>query len=347
MEKKKRMIVCIISGLAIFLLAGLFLFQIRSIIMPFLLAILLAYILLPLVEFLVLHRFSMTGAILIVYLACSIMVFILVLYVFPGIFSELTQFAGEIPSYAQSFQNSLLEWQERYSRFNIPDSIRQIVDENILSIEARIVEIVRSSASIIIGLFSYTFSLLIMPILTYYFLKDHALITQKLISFLPPNKRSEILNLWFKINQVLRRFIYGHLTVAFLVGVLTMIGLKLIGVKFAVTLGFIAGLADIIPYFGPFIGAIPAVCLAYLQSKKLALYTIIVMVVVQQIESSVITPKIISDSVGLHPLTIIFVLLLGGFYFGIWGMLFSVPVTAVLRILINYLYQKAVGVKLD
>jgi predicted PurR-regulated permease PerM len=346
-EKKKRIVICVFSSLALFILAGLFLYQIRNILMPFLLAILLAYILLPFVEFLVYHRFSMIGAILTVYFGCSIIILILVLYVFPGIFSELTQFAGEIPFYAKSFQNSLLDWQDRYSRFNIPDSIRQIVDENILFIEAYIIEVVRSSASIIIGLFSYTFSLIILPILTYYFLKDHKLITQKIVSFLPPGKRSEILGLWFKINLVLRRFIYGHLTVAFLVGVLTIIGLKIIGVNYAVTLGFIAGLADIIPYFGPFIGAVPAVCLAYLQSKKLALYTVIVMVVIQQIESSIITPKIISDSVGLHPLTIIFVLLLGGFYFGIWGMLFAVPMIAVLRILINYLYQKAVGLKLD
>jgi predicted PurR-regulated permease PerM len=342
--RKLVLFTLIIIGVILFLL---FLHQIKGIIMPFFMAALLAYILLPPVEFLVKHKVPMTYAIISVYLACTGFIMILVLYIFPGIFSELNRFAADIPEYAQSIQKFLRDWQQTYTRFNIPESIRQIIDENLLSIEEKIIDIVRSGAAFIVGLFSYTFSLIILPILTYYFLKDHEIITKKMVSFLPPKYREEILSLWSMINVVLRRFIYGHLTVAVIVGVLTGIGLNLIGVKYAVTLGFIAGVADIVPYFGPIIGALPAVCLALLQSKKLVLYTVLVMFIVQQLESSVISPKIISGSVGLHPLIIIFVLLLGGSKFGVLGMLAAVPITAVLRILINYFYQKAVGYRVD
>jgi predicted PurR-regulated permease PerM len=347
MDQRLRKLILLILSIILLLLALLFLYRIRGIIIPFFLAALLAYILLPPVEFLIKRKIPMTYAIILVYLTCTGMVAILVLYIFPGIFSELNKFAAEIPEYAKSIQSSLREWQQTYSKFDIPDSIRQIIDENIFSIEEKIIDMVRNWAALFIGLFSYTFSLIILPILTYYFLKDHELITKKIVSVLPPKYREELLNLWAMINVVLRRFIYGHLTVALIVGILTGVGLNLIGVKYAVTLGFIAGVADIVPYFGPIIGAVPAICLALLQSKKIALYTALVMFIVQQIESSVISPKIISDSVGLHPLIIIFVLLLGSYLFGIWGMLVAVPLTAVLRILINYLYQKAVGYRID
>lgn len=347
MDPKLRKLLLLTLLLGGVILAGFFFYKIKGIIIPFLLAALIAYILLPPVQFLVKQKVPMTYAIILVYLTCTGLVMILVLYIFPGIFSELNRFAADIPEYAQSIQESLREWQKTYSRFNIPESIREIIDENILSVEEKIIEMVRNWAALIIGLFSYTFSLIILPILTYYFLKDHELITKKIVSFLPPKYREELLNLWAMINVVLRRFIYGHLTVALIVGVLTGIGLNLIGVKYAVTLGFIAGLADIVPYFGPIIGAVPAICLALLQSKKTALYAALVMFIVQQLESSIISPKIISGSVGLHPLVIIFVLLLGGYLFGVFGMLAAVPFTAVLRILINYLYQKAVEYRID
>lgn len=342
----RRLCIFFLVTAAVILLL-MFIYKIKGIVIPFVLAVVLAYILLPPVKFLVKRKIPVNLAIILVYIGVSGIAVILILYIFPGIFTELTKFAGQIPEYVQNLQLSIREWQNNYSRFDIPDSIRQIIDENLLSIEEKIIEMVRNWAALIVGLFSYTFSLIILPILTYYFLKDHEIISKRMVSYLPPRYREELLNLWVMIDLVLRRFIYGHLTVALIVGVLTGIGLNLIGVDYAVTLGFIAGVADIVPYFGPIIGAVPAVCLALLQSKKMALYTALVMFIVQQIESSIISPKIISGSVGLHPLVIIFVLLLGGFFFGVWGMLIAVPVTAVLRILINYLYQKAVSYQTD
>ncbi|WP_214659062.1 AI-2E family transporter [Candidatus Formimonas warabiya] len=347
MEQKARRILTVILMITAGILVVWLIIKIRAILMPFAFAILLAYILLPPVEALVKRKIPITLAIILVYLALASAVTIFVLYIFPGIFTELNRFANDIPDYTRNIQTWMKEWQQNYSRFNLPESIRQIIDETILSLEEKIIEAVRNAMALAVGLFSYTVSLILIPFLTYYFLKDHEAITKKMVSYLPPRYREELLNLWAMMNVVLRKFIYGHLTVALIVGTLTGLGLALIGMDFAVTLGFIAGVADIIPYFGPIIGAIPAVCLALMQSKKLALSVVLVMFIVQQVESSVISPKIISDSVGLHPLVIIFVLLLGGYLFGVWGMLAAVPVTAVLRILVNYAYQKIVAYRTD
>ena len=122
---------------------------------------------------------------------------------------------------------------------------------------------------------------------------------------IPVRWRWEFLYLWQEIDQVLMKFVRGHLLVALLVGLLTSTGFFLIGLDFPFLLGMIAGLADIIPYFGPIIGAIPALALAILHSKKMALSVLVVMVVVQQLESNIISPKVLGSSVGLHPLTVI------------------------------------------
>ncbi|MGI6712949.1 MAG: AI-2E family transporter [Bacillota bacterium] len=345
MELLVRRILLIILPVFFFLLLLRLLYYIRVILIPFILAILLAYILLPLVNALVKRKVPITLAILIIYCSVAVIVTFIALYVFPEIFNELNRFTYTVPQYTSTVQQWINEMHQEYSRFNLPESIRQIIDETIVSVESKLVNIIRNFASFLINLFSYSLSLIIVPILTFYFLKDHEIISKKIVSYLPRAYQEELLSNWATINLLLRKFIRGHLSVALIVGTLTSIGLAFLGVDYALTLGFIAGIADLIPYFGPIIGAIPAVCLAFLQSKKLALYVIIVMFIVQQIESSIISPKIIGDSVGLHPLVIIFVLLLGGYLFGILGMLFAVPITAVMRVIINFAYQRLVFIR--
>ena len=340
MERKKIWL----FSLTVLLAAGvlIFMYQIRTILTPFILAIIFAYILLPGIQSLVKRRIPVSLAILIIYLSVAAVVAVLILYVFPEVFAELNRFAETVPQYTTQIQKWLGRLNEVYSRFNIPEGIRQVIDESILLVEKTLIQAARNVAQGIIGLVGHILSIVIVPVLTFYLLKDHELICKKIISFLPPGYRTELLTLWTRINLVLRKFIRGHLSVACIVGTMTGLGLALVGVDYAVTLGFVAGAADIIPYFGPIIGAVPAVCLALLQSKKLAIKVILVMFIVQQLENSIISPKIIGGSVGIHPLAIIFVLLLGGYFFGVVGMLFAVPLAVVLRVVINYFYQKAV-----
>jgi predicted PurR-regulated permease PerM len=174
-------------------------------------------------------------------------------------------------------------------------------------------------------------------------LKDSNHISTRLLNFLPVSIREEFINLWGKIDNVLTNFIRGHLLVAGIVGLLTTIGLLIIKMKFALILGIIAGLADLIPYFGPILGAVPAVVLALLDSNVQVFYVILVMIIVQQLESNLLSPKILGDSVGLHPLAVIFVLLTGGHFFGVVGMIIAVPFAAVIKIVINYAVTKMVS----
>ncbi|HEX3032252.1 MAG TPA: AI-2E family transporter, partial [Bacillota bacterium] len=145
------------------------------------------------------------------------------------------------------------------------------------------------------------------------------------------------------MDQVLRGFIRGHLLVCGLVGGLSALGLYLIGVPFALLLGIIAGILDIIPFFGPILGAVPALALALLQSWQATIYTLLLFVIIQQVEGNIITPKILGEAVGLHPLIIIFALLAGGHLWGVTGMIIALPLAAVIRVAARYMLIKLVS----
>jgi predicted PurR-regulated permease PerM len=135
-----------------------------------------------------------------------------------------------------------------------------------------------------------------------------------------------------QINAVLSGFIRGHLLVALIVALISFLGLSILQVDFALLIGFTAGILDIVPYFGPIIGALPAVVIALLESPLKALYVIVLFFIIHQLESTIVSPKILGDRVGLHPLAVVFVLLAGGQLAGIVGVLLAVPVTAGFKI---------------
>ncbi len=288
------------------------------------------------------HRFSRLSAILAIYVTMFLAVYILIVYGLPVLLKEMEVFVDAVPELVRKVQDLLMQSNRLYQRLPIPESIRQVVDETLISLQMSLTEGVRQMIN---GLWTFIIGLLhlaLAPLLAFYFLKDAAHIRARLRSVVPEGWRADVLHLWSEVDRVLTKFIRGHVLVALLVGILTTTGFLVLGVEFAVLLGIIAGIADLIPYFGPVIGAVPAVALSALQSWQLAIYVIILVLVIQQLESSIISPKILGDSVGLHPVVVIFVLMAGGKLFGVLGMLFAVPGAAILRIIANYLYRKVV-----
>src|SRR5690606_4725537 len=130
--------------------------------------------------------------------------------------------------------------------------------------------------------------------------------------------------------------------VASFVGLMVGLAAFLLGVKYPLILGIISGVTNLIPYFGAFLGAIPAVAVALTDSWRLALYMALAIFAIQQVESGLITPRVIGNRLGLHPLVIVFALLSGGKLLGIWGMLFAVPLAAALKVFISWFYLKLV-----
>ncbi|MBZ4688041.1 MAG: family transporter [Clostridiales bacterium] len=337
-RRLRILILIIASGLIIY-----FLYLVKSILPPFIFAIILAYVLNPVIKFIEQHGAKRTYAIIITYLSFILIIFLISFYGFPILLKEMNAFAETIPDYTNQLQEMVRNFYRDFQRVEIPESVRQVTNENIQHLEQLLLDSLDKMVNKIWGVFSSLFSIIIAPILTFYILKDSDHISERILNILPTSFRDEFIELWQSIDWVLTKFIRGHLLVAGLVGLASTIGFTIINMKFAILLGIIAGLADLIPYFGPILGAIPAVALALLNSKWQALYVLIVMFIIQQLESNFLSPKILGESVGLHPLVVIFVLLAGGHLFGVLGMLLAVPVAAVGRITINYVFRKMIS----
>ncbi|NPV27744.1 MAG: AI-2E family transporter [Firmicutes bacterium] len=317
-----------------------FLYLVRSILPPFAWAVVLAYLLNPLVVLLECHGIPRMFGILLIYLGLAALVVLLVTVGLPTMSDEIDELVSVLPHYTQHAQDLVQNAQNEYAQAPLPHSVREAIDQGIERVQVTIIQVLRDLVQGMIGLFSGVLGLVLVPFLAFYILKDVELIKKKLISLLPKSCRGDILTICQEIDQVLSSFIRGHLMVCCLVGVLTGVSMFLLGVKFSLIIGLIAGIADLVPYIGPIISAIPAVGLAMLQSPLLAVYVVIVFIVIHQIESNVITPKIMGDCVGLHPLVVVFALLAGGHLLGIVGLLLAVPGVAVVRVVANYFYQK-------
>ncbi|GAA0085482.1 AI-2E family transporter [Clostridium sp. CTA-7] len=190
--------------------------------------------------------------------------------------------------------------------------------------------------------FESLISLAIIPIVTYYFLVDGDLIYNKLLLILPTEKRIITKKLISHIDKVLARYIISQLLLSGIIGVLTFAVLMIIGVKFALILGIFNGVLNIIPYFGPIIGGVPAIFVALIESPNKALWTLIAVFIIQQIEGNILSPKITGDSTNMHPIIIMILLLVGQKLGGFVGMIVAVPIGVIIKVIYddinNYLF---------
>ncbi|MCL4440943.1 MAG: AI-2E family transporter [Firmicutes bacterium] len=318
------------------------LWRVRPILTPFFLAFFIAYLLSPVVGFLYQRGMSRGIAIAVTYLVLAVIVTALVVFVLPEMFRELNRFAQSLPRYAGDVQAFFDGLQANYKRVTLPAAVVKSIDANLVRAEEWLGLKLQSIIAWIISLVGVLPLLILSPILSVYILYDWERFKSGLKNAVPADWRGNAIHLGQEINLVIRRFLRGNLTVAALVGIMTGVGMKAIGMDYALLIGVICGLFDLIPYFGPVIGAVPALGLALLKSPGMVLWALAVIVIVQQLESNIIQPKIMGDSLGLHPLVIVFALLAGGDLFGFWGMLLAVPIAGVFRVVLSYIYLKLV-----
>lgn len=316
-----------------------FLFLVRQVIVPFLIAVVLAYLVFPLVTAVEKQGIRRAWAILIVYLGLALGLFLVFWYAVPAMIRELTGVAGLIPHYVGEAEKMADQVEQMAFA---ADSLNRIVDEAVDRMRQYLYTTLRGFLQGLFGFISSILSIVFAPILAFYILKDWEKIRDSLLLLLPTDARQETIKVCKSIDEVLKEFVKGHLLVATLVGAMIGLAALLLNIEFALLIGIICGVTELFPYFGPFLGAIPSIGLAYAQSPRLALYIGLVILVVQQLESNILSPRILGGKVGLHPLVIVFALLAGGKLYGVWGMLFAVPVAAVIKILGSFFFYKLV-----
>lgn len=202
-----------------------------------------------------------------------------------------------------------------------------------------------SAVSAVSGAVGSVVNFVIGLIISIYLLKDKDLfvgIWNKFLSLITPDKTSRIINgTLHEIDEVLSLFIRGALLDALFVAILSSIGLSILGIDFAVFIGIFAGLCNVIPYFGPVLGMIPAFIMGWLTEDIIhGLLAILILLIVQQIDSNIIYPKVVGSSTGLHPLAVLLAVSVFGYFGGILGMLLAVPTAGVIQIFIKKWIRK-------
>ncbi|MEG0766830.1 MAG: AI-2E family transporter, partial [Clostridia bacterium] len=179
--------------------------------------------------------------------------------------------------------------------------------------------------------------LALWPLLTFYFLRDRERFCHRLAMWIPIRHRRIAVRTAAESRRALLGYLRGQMVVAGVVGVLTAVGLLIIGVPAWLALGMLMALLDLIPYFGPLLGTIPILLFSAAMGWQKALWALAMVLVVQQIEGNIIAPRVIGDSTGLHPVTVILSLTAGNMVWGPWGMLLALPVVVAGRAAIRVL----------
>lgn len=336
-------------GILAALFAGLLFFIIRygkafmQAMLPLGIGIVIAYILLPLVEALDNLKISRIFSILISFALSLFIILVILLWLIPIFIENIKDLTTVLPGmFEETFKNLRLLI-ERNVPLSWQQGILQEMDNSFVKMQDRMTQAMYNLISSLPGTISFILDALLAWILSFYILKDKEQLVNNLKFFFPKSIRGEMVCFFRDIHRVVLRFIQGQVLIAIIISIIETLGLYLVGMPYAPLLGFIGGLSNIIPYFGPYIGAVPALAVALTLSPWKAVWTAVVFLVVQQLDNIYLSPRIMEGKLGLHPVMTILAVIVGGKLFGMAGLLFSVPLVAMLKILVKRLYRTVSG----
>lgn len=318
-----------------------FVYIFKSVLLPFVLGLAVAYLLNPLVHKFRKVKIARGPAALIILLSFLLFVVVLVSLAAPVLYRQSIQLAQDTPGYIDSLWTMLQPIsQQVMTALNIEADIdiKTLLKDNAGTTLDVVKKILGGLASGGQALFDVFFVFTVMPIVAYFVMKEWDHITAFVEDLLPRDHKNTIKDLLKQIDTKISGFVRGQISVAFILGVAYAIALTIAGLKYGFLIGLTAGFLSIIPMVGSTLGLIVSVAVAWFQSGELSYVAIIggIFVVGQLIEGNILTPKIVGDGVGLHPLWIFFALLAGGALFGILGMLIAVPVAAIVGVLLSF-----------
>jgi len=324
-----------------------------SLLAPFILAVMLAYVLDPLIDRVSSGRISRTLAIILLTLPALGLLAVVFLLVVPAAIREL----GEVVQQAPVFFQRLVEWlssmRERALTADIPlideealllrlesidaNAVVAFLQERMTAVGARIWSGVLGLGRGIGTVFTVIGYVALTPVLTFYLLRDWDRLTRGAAALVPEDRRGRIVGFAVECDRMISRYLRGQLTVAIAMGVITGLGLWIARFPYAGTLGLIVGVFSVVPYLGLVLSLIPAIFIALVSGSVLIslLKVAVVYGASQLLEASVISPRIVGESVGLHPVLVLLALSLGGYFFGFVGLLLGVPAAAIGKLLVE------------
>lgn len=263
----------------------------------------------------------------------SIILFVVIIFsiLVPWIYNESSNFAeviGEMKSYYERITGDI-----KY----VTDSpfVKEVLYNSYERFKDALMVIISNFLSKIVSIAENLLLLFIIPTLVYFFLSDGDSISKGIMKYMPFSNKYAIRRALNHMDKVMERYIITQFELCGIIGILTFIALKVSGIKYALILSLVNAVFNIIPYFGPVIGAIPIILIALLTSTKKAVIVIFWLFVIQQLEGDIICPKILGETVDSHPVTILLLLIIGGSIGGILGMIIVIPVWVMIKIVVG------------
>lgn len=319
---------------------------------PFVLSLVLAYVLDPLVDALQRRRIPRSVAILVLTLPALGLLALLLLVGVPAAARQLASLVSELPTFFDRLADWIEAARSRLLAVDLP-----LVDEDALLARLRDLDAEAIAAFLqerqealggwiwegalgfgrgIGSVFTILGYLTLTPVLTFYLLRDWDRMTPRVAELVPEDRRSSVVSLASEADTLVARYLRGQVTVALTVGAITALGLWAVSFPYAGTLGTVVAVFSIVPYLGLILSLVPAIFIALVSGsvwisllKVAAVYG-----VAQFLEASVISPRIVGESVGLHPVWVVLALALGGYFFGFVGLLIAVPAAAMGKLLV-------------
>lgn len=332
--------------LVVVLVMGTLLYFLHGILSPFLIGIGLAYLADPLVDRLERAGLSRTWGVVVVFSLFTLVFMAMLLVLIPMLAKQLVRLYELAPQMLDWLQHVALPWVQ--TRLGLADGfwkfdkIKSAISEH-MGQTTDIVGIVLAQATASgLALIGWLANLVLIPVVGFYLLRDWDLMMAKLRRLLPRQREAQVVTLALECHEVLGAFVRGQLLVMLALGVIYAAGLMLVGLELGLLIGIMAGLAAIVPYMGFIIG-IGAALIAGMFQFGGDLYPMLGIVAVfmvgQALEGMVLTPLLVGDRIGLHPVAVIFAILAGGELFGFTGVLLALPVAAVIMVLLRHMHD--------
>lgn len=327
--------------LTLFAIFCLSVYLLRSVLMPFVAGIIIGYLLDPLTTKFQKMGLSRTLATIVVMLLVVVFLVPALILLVGVIDDQVGRFLSALPQYIASFVRKVepvfVELKDKFPGLD-PEKVKAYLRGNLangLKLLGAVFERVVTSGFALVNLISL---LLITPVVAFYMLRDWHTFLDKVDGLLPELYKDSIRQQAKEINKILAGFIRGQVSVCVLLGTFYSLGLYFVGLELGVLVGFIAGLISFIPYVGSITGFVISLAIAFAQFDTMGpiLQVVAVFMVGQFIEGNFLTPKLVGDNVGLHPVWVMFALLAGGVLLGFLGLMIAVPVAAIIGVLIRH-----------
>ncbi|EGP9197536.1 AI-2E family transporter [Listeria monocytogenes] len=345
-----------VLGLLIFLLVALdiyvltkiaFIFDplmviLKTVAAPIILAGISYYLFNPIIDWLEKHKWKRGWAIALLYLVIIGLLILLFSFVIPAVKDQIVSLFKSFPGYWDQITQKF----DEFSRSSLFDQLKDKLNTNMSDImktlstkgTSVINSAISSIGSIVGTVTEVVLAIVTTPLVLFYLLKDGKKLPDFLLKMLPVNGRAHTRQVLGEANHQISSYIRGQIIVSLCIGILLFIGYLIIGLPYALTLAIIAACTSIVPYLGPAIAITPAIIIAIVTSPWLLIKLIIVWCVVQLLEGKFISPQVMGKTLKVHPITILFVILVAGYLFGVLGVIFAVPGYAVLKVIVTHVF---------